>query len=135
MKLHKLYLPHALGLIFFSGASLSHAQITEWQTTTQNWFTPANWNNGTPTLTVPALIDNGGTAQVTSAGAETLNLIPSVPTLRPADILTSAASPSRLAALDIGIVSPDSGGAGDDCCDAMNTHKRERYAEYIGELE
>ncbi|MGJ8657350.1 MAG: autotransporter-associated beta strand repeat-containing protein [Akkermansiaceae bacterium] len=75
MKLHKLYLPHALGLIFFSGASLSHAQITEWQTTTQNWFTPANWNNGTPTLTVPALIDNGGTAQVTSAGAETLNLI------------------------------------------------------------
>ena len=53
------------------------------------------------------------------ARPEVLNLIPSHATLRPADILTSAALPGRLAALDIGVTSPDCAGAGDDCCETM----------------
>eukprot|EP00973_Karenia_brevis_P055294 7688033-Karenia_brevis.AAC.1 len=40
-------------------------------------------------------------------------LIASHPTLRPADVFTSAAT-GRLAALDIGIVSPDATGMGND---------------------
>ena len=38
-----------------------------------------------------------------SSATEALGLIPSAPALRPADILTSAALPGRLAALDIGL--------------------------------
>ena len=40
-------------------------------------------------------------------------------TLDSVDILTSAALPGRLAALDIGITSPDAARAGVDCCHAM----------------
>ena len=58
-----------------------------------------------------------------SAAVEATGLIPSAPALRPADILTSAALPGRLAALDIGISSPDAAGAGDDCCAAMFQRK------------
>ena len=47
-----------------------------------------------------------------SAELEPLGLIPSHPTLRPAYILTSAALPSRLAALDVGVASPDAGCGG-----------------------
>ena len=69
------------------------------------------------------------------ARTEVLNLIPSHPALRPADILTSAAYPGRLAALDIGISSPDSSGAGDDCCEAMRAKKVRDYADHLEELE
>ena len=70
-----------------------------------------------------------------SAAAETAGLIPSAPALRPADILTSAALPGRLAALDIGVTSPDAAGAGDDCCDAMQRRKRKQYQRHLHELE
>ena len=56
-------------------------------------------------------------------------------TLRPADIPTSAVLPGRLAALDIGITSPDASGAGDDCCEAMFKRKRKDYKAYLEELE
>ena len=69
-----------------------------------------------------------------SAATETLGLIPSAPTLRPADILTSAAVPSRLAALDVGITSPDASGAGDDCCEAMFQRKLSDYGAYRDEM-
>ena len=69
------------------------------------------------------------------ARPEVLNLIPSNPMLRPADILTSAAFPGCLAALDIGISSPDSSGAGDDCCETMRAKKCSDYEQYFGELE
>ncbi len=52
------------------------------------------------------------------AAPEPLGLIPSCPSLRPADILTSAATGS-LAALDIGVCSPEAAGAGLDCCAAI----------------
>ena len=70
-----------------------------------------------------------------TAAVETLGLIPSAPALRPADILTSAALPGRMAALDIGVTSPDAAGAGDGCCDAMYNRKRADYAAHLPDLE
>ena len=43
--------------------------------------------------------------------------------------------PGRLAALDVGIISPDAGGAGRDCTEAMVRVKKEKYANYEEELE
>ena len=70
-----------------------------------------------------------------SASIETAGLVPSAPALRPADILTSAALPGRLAALDIGVTCPEATGAGEDCCDAMYRRKRRAYAPHLRELE
>ena len=69
-----------------------------------------------------------------STSVETVGLIPSAPALRPADIFTSAAIPGRLAALDIGVTSPDAAGAGDDCCEAMFRRKIADYAPHFAEL-
>ena len=64
---------------------------------------------------------------------ESLKFIPSAPTFRPADILTSTAFPGCLAALDIGEISPDSCGASDDCCETMNIRKRDNYLHHVQE--
>ena len=69
-----------------------------------------------------------------SATTEPEGLIPYAPGLRPADILTSAALPGSLAALDIGICSPDSAGAGADCCASMATRKLRSYQNHFGAL-
>lgn len=66
-----------------------------------------------------------------SAETEIRNLFPDAPTLRPADIFTSAAFPGRMAALDIGICCPDANGAGLDCCDSMHNCKIDRYKEHL----
>ena len=50
-----------------------------------------------------------------TALTEPEELIPGYPELRPADVYTSAAIPGSMAALDIGISSPDSAGAGSNC--------------------
>ena len=69
-----------------------------------------------------------------SAELEPLGLVTSHPSLRPADILTSAALPGRLAALDVGVSSPDAAGAGDDCTHAMVVEKRRTYAPHLEAL-
>ena len=66
---------------------------------------------------------------------ETPCLIPSHPALRPADIFCSAAIPGCLAALDIGICSPNSAGAGGDCCAAMFDRKIGHYRAHLPELQ
>ena len=70
-------------------------------------------------------------------GAETeaAGLIPSAPTLRPADILTHAACSGRAAALDVGTASPDSSHAGADCLETMHADKVAKYAPYRSALE
>ena len=68
-----------------------------------------------------------------AAAVEAQGLIPSHPTLRPADVLTSAVF-ARLAALDIGVVCPDSAGSGVDASAAMHSEKLDRYREVLGEL-
>ena len=65
------------------------------------------------------------------AETEVHNLFPDAPTLRPADIFTIAALPGRMAALDIGICSPDACGAGADCCDSMHDKKIHKYREFL----
>ena len=69
-----------------------------------------------------------------SASTEIRELIPDRPNLRPADIFTSAAIPGRMAALDIGICSPDAGHAGDDCCEEMMRAKLRTYSLYESSL-
>ena len=66
-----------------------------------------------------------------SATTEIRNLFPSAPLLRLADIFTSAARQGRLAALDIGICSPDASGAGMDCTATMYENKIRKYAEHL----
>ena len=43
--------------------------------------------------------------------------------------------PSRLAALDVGVASPDAARAGEDACEAMRGDKADRYAAHRAELE
>ena len=50
-----------------------------------------------------------------AADKEPIGLIPLHPTLRPADLLTTAASLNTATAIDVGITSPHGGAAGDDC--------------------
>ena len=69
-----------------------------------------------------------------SAELEPLGLIPSHPTLRPADIFTSVALPGRLAALDVGVASPHAAAAGSDCTDSMVQQKGSDYAAHMDEL-
>ena len=69
-----------------------------------------------------------------SAEIEPLGLVPSHPTLRPADVFTSAAVYGRLAALDVGVSSPDAAGAGDDCTHAMVVEKRRTYVPHLDAL-
>ena len=69
-----------------------------------------------------------------SAATEVEGLIPSAPARRPADILTSAALPGSLAALDIGVCSPDAVGAGPDCVEAMRRRKEGEYGPHLEEL-
>ena len=43
--------------------------------------------------------------------------------------------PGRLAAMDVGVTSPEASGAGEDCCDAMWRSKHRKYDAYHDELE
>ena len=69
-----------------------------------------------------------------TATTEAPEIIASHPALRPADIFTSAAIPGGLAALDVGIASPDASGAGDDCVESMWVKKRGTYASHFDEM-
>lgn len=48
--------------------------------------------------------------------------------------MTSAALLGCLAALDIGVTSPDRSGAGADCCEAMHRRKVQEYSPYLAEM-
>ena len=62
---------------------------------------------------------------------EPLGLVPSHPRMRPADILSRAGLEQGLLALDIGVASPEAGGAGDDCVAAMEGRKKAFYGEAV----
>jgi len=69
-----------------------------------------------------------------AAEQEPLGLIVDHPTLRPADVLTSAALPGCLAALDIGVMAPEASGAGSDCAAAIRRRKLGEYDVYEDDL-
>ena len=69
-----------------------------------------------------------------SATTEEPEVIASRPALRPADIFTSAAIPGGMAALDVGITSPDASHAGADCVESMWREKRGHYAAHADEM-
>ncbi len=70
-----------------------------------------------------------------TAEEEPLGLIPSHPTLRPADVFTSAAHPGRLSALDVGVTSPEATAAGNDCAESMRLRKLNDYGPHLDALE
>ena len=84
---------------------------------------------------VARIVHELATITDSSAEREPLGLTLSHPTLRPADILTTATASGSTTALDVGITSPDCGTAGTDCCQSMYQRKRDRYAPHITELE
>lgn len=45
------------------------AHASNWTGGTGDWFDPANWDNGVPTVGGYATLDNGGTAQIEAPGA------------------------------------------------------------------
>ena len=65
---------------------------------------------------------------------EPCGVIPDDPGARPADLLTSAALAGCSAALDVGIASPDSAGAGDDCCEGLRRSKLSKYSTHLSDL-
>ena len=69
-----------------------------------------------------------------SASLEATELIPSAPSLRPADIFTVATFASSRAALDVGVCCPDSAGSAEDACDRMWDSKREHYRPHLEEM-
>jgi hypothetical protein len=67
---------------------------------------------------------------------EPAGLVPSRPDLRPADVLSRAGLEQGLIAGDIGIASPEAGGAGQDCVEAMRRRKLAFYGDDVcGELQ
>eukprot|EP00973_Karenia_brevis_P088387 12256310-Karenia_brevis.AAC.1 len=62
------------------------------------------------------------------------DLVPSRPRARPADVLTPAAIPGRVAALDVGITSP-AASSGEDATDAMYRRKVQEREGQRAELE
>ena len=69
-----------------------------------------------------------------TAETEALGLLCTAPSLRPADILTSAVPGSALHALDVTVVAPLAHGAGDDPCAAAVRRKLSRYRAFFPEL-
>ena len=71
-----------------------------------------------------------------STEIEPIGLILSRPLLRPADVLTGASGLTGcLAALDVGICSPNARGAGEDCLQTMLNRKNERMIPFESELD
>ena len=68
-----------------------------------------------------------------AAATEVIGLVSSAPSLRPADVLTTAAF-GRLTALDVGIANPAARTAGDDACSSMVRRKEEDCAAFLDEL-
>ena len=66
---------------------------------------------------------------------ETEGLIPSAPTLRPADILTQAGHPHKIMAVDVMVKCPYATAAGHDCAENGKREKINRYAAFAPELD
>ena len=69
-----------------------------------------------------------------TAEREVLGLLDAAPGLRPADVLTSAASPGLTSALDVSIASPDAVHAGEDCVETARVRKRAAYSRHLDAL-
>ena len=54
---------------------------------------------------------------------------------RPADVLTSAVSASRVSALEVGIAAVEALNAGVDCTESMRLRKRQAYSRHLPALE
>ena len=68
-----------------------------------------------------------------NSSTEERGLVPSAPTLRPADLLTEAAF-GRCVAFDVVVASPAAEGAGDDACASAVRRKLASYGPHLEEL-
>ena len=69
-----------------------------------------------------------------TAETEALGLLDTAPSLRPADILTSAVPGASLHALDVTVAAPLAHAAGADPCASAVQRKRARYSAFLDEL-
>ena len=69
-----------------------------------------------------------------SASCEAPELVPSFPTIRPADIFTETALPGGRTALDIGVATPRTTIARADYCDSMWSEKFHHYRLALPEI-
>jgi hypothetical protein len=65
---------------------------------------------------------------------EVPGLCPAAPTLRPADVLTRAAHPTLIVAVDVGIRAPRASNARDDAAESMRQNKLDYYGEHLEDL-
>ena len=65
---------------------------------------------------------------------EVPGLCPRAPTLRPADILSKAAHPTQIVAVDVGIRAPHASTAGDEPLESMRSDKIIKYAPHLEDL-
>ena len=70
-----------------------------------------------------------------ATATETPGLIPSAPSLRPADILAGAANPSWQSAVDVMVKAPATVGYGVDVTEVGKREKLKKYSAYLDELE
>ena len=64
----------ALALVFLL-PHLAPAQTTSWQSTIDNWSTPADWTNGLPNSSTTANVDNTGAPKIASGSAAAATLV------------------------------------------------------------
>ena len=58
----------ALALLASPGVALADCTpVTNWTAHTSSWFTSGNWDNGVPNSGIGAVVDNGGTAQISGS--------------------------------------------------------------------
>ena len=69
-----------------------------------------------------------------SSRCEVPGLVASRPSLRPADILSDTAVPGGRVALDIGVATPGSCAAGNNCCESMWSEKLKHYEHVLPEM-
>eukprot|EP00973_Karenia_brevis_P037363 5150135-Karenia_brevis.AAC.1 len=69
------------------------------------------------------------------AAPEVPGLCESDPSLRPADVFTTAAHPTMTLAIDVGVKAPFAANAGEDCVETMKAAKFSKYASVLPELE
>jgi T5SS/PEP-CTERM-associated repeat protein len=58
----------ALALLASPGVALADCTpVTNWTAGKSSWFTSGNWDNGVPSSGIGAVVDNGGTAQISGS--------------------------------------------------------------------
>jgi hypothetical protein len=110
-------------LFFFSTLAPALAQDTNWQSGYDDWFVSDNWDNGVPTDSVNAFINNGGYPYINDSGAVAQNLT-----------LGSGSSDEGYLDINNGLTVGGGGGGGGGAMTVGDAGYAEAYLHYGGTL-